>query len=49
MYRKLRAHKSADPLEYSAAPELAEYLLNSKREKLAALEERFGVPVRVVW
>ena len=47
IYRRLRAHKSADPLVYEAEPEVGAHLLNHKRDSLKALEERFGVKVVV--
>ncbi len=41
IYRLLRRKNCPSPLEYTVNPELAMYLLNYKRDKLARMEEQF--------
>jgi ribonuclease E len=49
IYRLLRAGDTPSPLVYKTNQELADYLLNHKRQKIAEFEERFGAAIRVVW
>ncbi len=47
IYRQLQQSKTMDNLTFEAAPELAIYLLNQKREKLLEMEQLYGVPILI--
>ncbi|HKK33010.1 MAG TPA: Rne/Rng family ribonuclease [Desulfomicrobiaceae bacterium] len=48
LYRELRRKNCPDPLEFRADPELAYYLLNRKRGKIAQFQEEFNVEVHIL-
>ena len=48
LYRELRRKNCPDPLEFKADPDLAYYLLNRKRSKIAQFQEEFGVEVHIL-
>jgi Ribonuclease G/E len=41
IYHRLCDKSGSEPLEYKVGPQLAEYMLNQKRNKLVELEEQF--------
>jgi Ribonuclease G/E len=47
IHRQLQAKTPPNPLVYACPHEVAIYLLNAKREKLAEFERQFEVAIRV--
>ncbi|MFO8032660.1 MAG: Rne/Rng family ribonuclease [Desulfohalobiaceae bacterium] len=47
IFRQLKSKKGQQVLQYSLEPDLALYVLNSKRDKLASLEKEFDVQILI--